>query len=230
MSSVKVKKKALHVKPGGALSSPPLTTGRAPKLPRVACYLRVSSRAQTLETQFDAVTRASTARGDHIATVYEEKVSTRVPASQRPELARLRMDAQAGKISKLYVFRIDRLTRSGIRDTFELVDELRRHGVELASVADGFDVQGPGGEIVLAVMAWAAHMERHALRERTEAARARIEAAGGSWGRPARRVPRALRQQILSLRSEGRSIRAIAIALKIPRATVGRAAKERLES
>ena len=27
------------------------------------------------------------------------------------------------------VFRLDRLTRSGIRDTFELVEELRRGGV-----------------------------------------------------------------------------------------------------
>ena len=90
----------------------------------------------------------------------------------------------------MYVFRLDRLTRSGIRDTFELVEELRGHGIEIVSVADGFDLNGPAAEVVLAVMAWAAKMERLALGERVAAARERVEAAGGSWAVRAELTPR----------------------------------------
>jgi DNA invertase Pin-like site-specific DNA recombinase len=85
-----------------------------------AAYVRVSSRAQTLEMQKAAIVRASAARGDKIATWYAEKQSARTLA--RAELARLRADARAGAVRRLYVFRLDRLARSGIRDTFDCRD------------------------------------------------------------------------------------------------------------
>lgn len=50
------------------------------------------------------------------------------------------------------------------------------HGCELASVADGFGLDGPAAEVGLAVMAWAAKMERLAINERISAARERVEA------------------------------------------------------
>ena len=79
-------------------------------------------------TQRAAIERAAAARGDAIHTWYAEKKSAKT--MNRPELTRLRADARAGDLKKLFVFRLDRLTRSGIRDTFELVEELRAHGVE----------------------------------------------------------------------------------------------------
>ena len=53
-------------------------------------------------------------------------------------------------------------------------------------MADGFSLDGPAAEVVLAVMAWAAKMERLAIAERISAARERIESEGGRWGRPSR--------------------------------------------
>ena len=184
-----------------------------------AAYIRVSSRAQTLEMQRAAIARAATTRGDTIATWYAEKQSARTLA--RPEIARLRADARAGEVSRLYVFRLDRLARSGIRDTFELVEDLRAAGVELVTIADGFDLCGPAAEVVLAVMAWAAKMERLAINERIAAARLRLEAEGRPWGRPSR-IDEACRAAILRRRAAGESIRGIAQAVRIPRATVGR--------
>jgi len=61
----------------------------------------------------------------------------------------------------------------------------------LETIADGFSFGGPGGEIVLAVLAWAAQIERASIGERIAAARTRVEASGGHWGRP-RRVGDAL--------------------------------------
>src|SRR5216684_5668169 len=187
-----------------------------------AAYVRVSSKSQDTAMQKAAIERAASARGDSIGTYYEEKRSGRTLA--RPELDRLRVDARSGLIRRLYLFRLDRLTRSGIRDTFEVIEELRGHGCEVVSVADGFSLEGPAAEVILAVMAWAAKMERLAINERISAARERIEAEGGQWGRP-RRLSEEDCSKIVALKIEGRSVREISVAMKVPRATVARAAK-----
>ena len=184
-----------------------------------AAYIRVSSKAQTLEMQRAAIARAATARGDRIGSWYSEKQSAKTLA--RAELARLRADARAGLVRRLYVFRLDRLARSGIRDTFEVVEELRAAGVELVPIADGFDLTGPAAEVVLAVMAWAAQMERLAINERIAAARSRLETEGRPWGRPSSLAPRD-RARVLELHRAGRSVRSIAMAVKASRSAVWR--------
>ena len=70
-----------------------------------------------------------------------------------------------------------------------MVEELRRHHCELVTVSDGFDLSGPAAEVVLAVMAWAAKIERLAINVRISAARTRLEAEGRAWGRPPRLSP-----------------------------------------
>src|SRR5580692_2845074 len=119
-----------------------------------SAYLRVSSRAQDAATQRAAIERAATARGDTIASWYSEKRSAKTMA--RAELQRLRAEAKAGLLRgrRLYLFRLDRLTRTGIADTLTTLEELRASGVEVVSVADGFDLTGPHAEVIIAVMAW----------------------------------------------------------------------------
>jgi DNA invertase Pin-like site-specific DNA recombinase len=187
---------------------------------RVAAYVRVSSKAQDHATQRAAIERVAAARGDSIAAWYAEKQSGKTMT--RAELQRLRDDARAGHVLRLYVFRLDRLTRSGIRDTFELVEELRAHGVDVVSVSDCFSLDGPASEVVLAVMAWAAKMERLATAERISAARERVEAEGGRWGRP-KRLGQAEVERALAMRGDGQSVRGIAVAMHVPRSTIARA-------
>jgi len=186
-------------------------------------YLRVSSQAQDLAMQRAAAERASAARGDTITKFYSEKRSGKTIA--RPELDRLRADARAGAFRRIYVFRLDRLSRSGIRDTFELIEELRSHGVEVVSISDGFSLDGPAAEVILAVMAWAAKMERLAINERISAVRERMKEEGEAWGRPRRLDDDAVRR-IMAMRKSGKTIRAISIALKVPRSTVADAVSE----
>lgn len=143
-------------------------------------------------------------------------------ADEFAELERFRADARAGHVLRFYVFKLDRLTRSRIRDTFEVIEELRAHGAELVSVSDGFALDGPAAEGVLAVMAWAAKMERLAINGRTSAASERVEAEGRKWGRPARLFAEEY-ARVRELRAQGRSLRQIAMALKVPLATVARA-------
>jgi DNA invertase Pin-like site-specific DNA recombinase len=185
-----------------------------------AAYIRVSSRAQGFPTQRAAIERAAAARGDQVIVWYAEKRSGK--SADRPELKRVRADARAGLIRKLYVFKYDRLTRSGIRDTFELIEELRCHGCDIVAVADSFDLDGPAGEVVLAVMAWAAKMERLTINERISAARERLEAEGRPWGRPPRLSQRDI-ERAIAMREDGRTWRSIAMALRCPKSTVQRA-------
>lgn len=183
----------------------------------VAAYLRVSSRSQEVATQRDAIERCARARSEPILTWFIEKRSART--LERPELAALREAARRGEVRVIYVFRLDRFARSGIRDTLGLLDELRQAGCQVVTVADGFSLDGPFSEVVTAVLAWAAQMERVAMGERIAAARTRIEAAGKHWGRP-RRADSATLEQARELKAAGRSIREIAIAMSIPRSTV----------
>ncbi len=198
-------------------------------------YLRVSSKAQDFPTQKAAIERAAAAHGDTITTFFSEKKSGKTLA--RPVFDRVREAARRGEIRKLYVYRLDRLTRSGIRDTFEAVEELRAAGVEIVTVADGFSLEGPAAEVILAVMAWAAKMERLAINERISAARERVEEEhrqgkrAYGWGRPTRGFSKKDRErgvvpldpaQVLRLKAEGRTVREISVAVKAPKSTVAR--------
>jgi DNA invertase Pin-like site-specific DNA recombinase len=195
----------------------------------IAAYLRVSSKAQDSATQRSAVERAAAARGDKLQFVFQEKRSGKTLS--RPELDRLRATIARGEIKRLYVFKLDRLTRSGISDTLQIVEEFRRAGCEIVSVADGFDLNGAAAEIILAVMAWAAKMERLAINERIAAARERVEAEGGAWGRPRRGHTKQDREAgrvpidtaaVIRMKAEGRTVREISMAVKAPKSTVGR--------
>jgi|SRR4051812_12740763 len=183
-------------------------------------YVRVSSKAQDYKSQRTELERVAKARGDTIARWYAEKMSG--ASTARSALEQLRQDARAGKVRRVYVYRLDRLTRSGIRDTFEVVEELHKAGAELVTVADGFTLDGPAAEVILAVMAWAAKMERLAINERIAAARRRVEAEGARWGRPRTMDDRQI-SRAAALRKKGFSVREVARRMRVPKSTVERA-------
>jgi DNA invertase Pin-like site-specific DNA recombinase len=197
----------------------PGVNGEATRL--VGGYLRVSSKSQTAAMQRDAIERAASARGDVVGDWYEDRFTG--GGRHPPELVRLLERARLGELARLYVYRLDRLGRRGIRDLLGIVQELEHAGVELVTVADGFtfDAKSPVHEVIMAVMAWAAQMERLAIGERIADARVRVEAKGGAWGRPRRMTPFQERQA-RELAGRNKTVREIAAALKVPRATIGR--------
>jgi DNA invertase Pin-like site-specific DNA recombinase len=173
--------------------------------------------------QRTAIEEASEENGDDISAWYTEKQSKRT--LHRPALEQMRADVQAGKLRKLYVLRFDRLTRSGVRDTLQVIEELKSHGCEIVSIEDGFDLNGPAAKTILAVMTWASKVERQAINERIAAARERLEAEGQRWGRP-RRMGTAAVRKAKKLRDQGHSIREIAAKLDVPKSTIARALQD----
>jgi DNA invertase Pin-like site-specific DNA recombinase len=184
----------------------------------VAAYLRVSSRSQTIETQRATIERVAKNRGDTIAEWFSETESGR--KLDRPVLTRLRSCVREGAFSRVYVFRLDRLTRSGIRDTLAVVEEFQERGCQLVSIADPFDLTSPVAPVIISVLAWAAEQERRAIGDRVHEARKRIEAKGGAWGRPRAAIPMAQLQRAASMVRDGRSIRSVAIQMGICRSTL----------
>jgi DNA invertase Pin-like site-specific DNA recombinase len=186
-----------------------------------AGYVRVSSGSQDNAMQRDAIEVAARARQHTIGRWYADTISGSL--TRRPELDALRRDVHAGHVRRVYVWRLDRLSRAGIRDTLSIVAEFREAGAELLTVADGFTlVDGPQSEVVLAVLAWAAQMERLAIGERIAAARERAAARGEGWGRPPRMQPFDVRKA-RELQDAGKSVRHIAMAMHVPKTTVARA-------
>lgn len=184
-------------------------------------YLRVSTSAQDTEAQRAAIEAAAAGRGDTIAEWFAETRGAHT--IRRPELRRLRQAVAAGSVRRVYVFRLDRLARSGVRDTFRVLDDFRAHGCALVTVADGLpSTDGPWGDVVIAVLAAAAQIELEALRERLRVSRLKVEARGGKWGRP-KRLTRHDWPQLLELDESGFTVREIAQRIKCPRSTVGRA-------
>jgi site-specific DNA recombinase len=190
----------------------------------VAAYIRVSSKGQDYEYQRQAIGRCASG---HLEpgplALYREKTSA-TAGLERPELDRLRAAIRAGNVRVLYVWRLDRLVRSGIRDALEIVQECRAHDCQLVSASDGIDFNGPAADVVVAVLAWAAQMELQARGERIAARRALAEERGEPWGRPSRISP-AIRKDIAARRAAGEPVRSIARALHMPRSTVAAVAR-----
>lgn len=189
------------------------------KTATVVAYVRVSSKAQSLAMQRHAIEEAARHRGETIARWYEEKRSAKT--IDRPALAQLRADIQAGRAARLYVYRIDRLARTGIRDTLEILDECKRCGCVVVNLADGFALDGPVAEVIIAVMAWANKMERLAICERIADARERMEAEGLPWGRPPS-YDDAQAERVRELREAGGTVRGIAAATGLKKGAVER--------
>jgi len=175
-------------------------------------YIRVSTAGQDHAYQRREIELAARARGETIATWFTDVASGK--SLERKELKKLRAALRARAVSVVWVWRIDRLSRSGIADTLALVREIREAGAVLRSVADGYAVDGgPVGELVLAVLAFAAQLEREKIAENQAAARARLESQGRSWGRPG--LPARTRDAARALASQGKTPREIARALDI---------------
>jgi DNA invertase Pin-like site-specific DNA recombinase len=182
----------------------------------LAAYLRVSTSGQDLTLQRDAITRVCKARGERVEVWISEKTGG---AGARDGLSRLLEQVRSAKVTKVYVWRLDRLSRGGILEVFNIVAEFRRVRCGLESVSEGFSLDHPASDLVLAVMASFAEMEREAIRARLAEARVKLEADGGAWGRP-RAIDRPTLATIHRMQKRGDSVRTIAIALKIPRSTI----------
>jgi putative DNA-invertase from lambdoid prophage Rac len=136
-------------------------------------YYRVSKEGQSIEAQRNAL------GGSFDREFIDEGVSGSTLAADRPGFGKLLSYVREG--DTLYVYALDRLGRDAL-DVQATVRRLLDMGITL-------DVRGVGpvgrgvGEIVVAVLAQIADMERHRIKERCDSGRAAAIASLKATGR-----------------------------------------------
>lgn len=85
--------------------------------------------------------------------------------TNRPDFQRLMRDVETGIISKIIVYKIDRMSRSVL--DFELIyQELKQHNVDFVSKTEEFDTSSFTGEAILRVLLTFAQLERDTIQKR----------------------------------------------------------------
>jgi len=172
-------------------------------------YARVSSLQQDHSSQIDRLKAAGAEK------VFGEKKSG-VDGS-RPELERCLEYVREG--DTLLVTKLDRLARS-TSDLYRIVRGLEGKGVAFRVLDDAaVDTSSRTGKLVMGVLALIAEFETEIRRERQMEGIARAKAEGRTGGRPSL-VTDGLRTEIHDQRKTGASIRAIAAAVGLSKATV----------
>jgi putative DNA-invertase from lambdoid prophage Rac len=156
-------------------------------------YYRCSGIDQSIEAQRHAI------GGQFDKEFSDEGVSGAVPAAQRPGFAALLRYLREG--DTLCVYSVDRLGRDAL-DVQSTVRELLTRGVAVEVRGLGLIAKGVG-ELILAVLAQCAEMERARIIERCEAGRQKAREAlqltgrthrgKASLGRPAKADPQAVK-------------------------------------
>lgn len=120
-------------------------------------YVRYSSHSQdgntSVDVQIETCKRAIRAAGGDPdkAVTYSDEAKTGRVVGGRDALKRMMQDARRGKVSRIFVFKWDRLGRS-LADTAALVKQLERLGVTIVSATEGKDKLTRG--VLLSVAEW----------------------------------------------------------------------------
>ena len=154
---------------------------------RAALYLRVSTEDQAregygLDVQRERCQAMALVKGWPVASIYaDEGVSGTKQPEQRPALARLLADIEAGMIDAVIVLALDRLGRK-TRIVLDLVECFTSSGVKLVCCKEQIDTAGPYGEMMLTIFAAFAQLEHGLIKERTTAGRNARGALDGEMG------------------------------------------------
>lgn len=135
-------------------------------------YARVSSDAQEMNLQLDALAKAGCDR------IFSEKASS--ARASRPQLEECFRALRHG--DTLVVWRLDRVGRS-VSELISIVNDLSADGIGFESLTENIDTSNAAGELTFHVFAALAQFERNIIRERTRAGLQAARARGRKGGR-----------------------------------------------
>lgn len=191
---------------------------------KTAYYIRVSTDQQDTDSQLQAITKYTydcNMDKSNLCCYMDESASG--STMDRPAVQQLLKDIRAGKISKLIVYELSRLSRDMLT-TGLLMQELCQYNVELHVVADG-GIQNNDGAInqfIAITKGLTAQVERERIVERTKAGLKATKARGTKLGPPKgnsnrrgkkKPIDQTLMQKVCQLRRTGLSIHDIALML-----------------
>jgi DNA invertase Pin-like site-specific DNA recombinase len=192
-------------------------------MPQIAVYVRVSTRRQDTRSQEPDLKRWLDAFAPDPGKVryYRDHATGRT--MDRPGWKQLEAELDAGGVSQILVWRLDRLgrTASGLTALFEKLVAKR---VGLVSLKDGLDLATPAGRLMANLLASVAAYENEVRAERIvagqNAARAAGKRLGGSMKGRRISVTNEQLEAVRRLKGEGRAVAAIARATGLSRPTI----------
>lgn len=180
---------------------------------KIIGYSRVSTQDQNFDLQIDDLKK----EGVLEENIYKDKLSG--SKKDRPGLNQCLKSLKAG--DTLVVWKLDRLGRS-LQDLIQIVQGLKKRGVNFRSITESIDTNSPGGNLIFHMFGALAEFGRDITIERTHAGLKAARSRGRVGGRP-RLEPKDEKTRIAKqMYANGCSAKDIAVALGISRRTVFR--------
>ena len=173
-------------------------------------YARVSTEAQNLDRQLDALEKYG------VDMIYNEKMSG--TKKNRPELTKLLDRITEG--DTVVVESLSRLGRS-TKDLIELTETFQSKGVNLVSLKEAIDTNSPTGKLLFTLMSAIAQFERDVIADRTREGLKSARARGRTGGRP-RADPEQVKKAVKLYKTEQYSIKEIEELTGIKKSTLYR--------
>lgn len=173
------------------------------------------ARTSTVEQQAGLEGQERDLRNAGCTKLFSEKVSS--VANHRPQLEAALDYVREG--DTLVVTKLDRLARS-VADLVSITSKLNAKGVALRILAMSLDTATPTGKLMINLLGSIAEFERELMLERQREGIAKAKAEGKYKGR----APTARRksEDVLRMKSEGKTVEAIVRELGVSRSSVFR--------
>ena len=191
---------------------------------KIALYARVSTsdKGQDPEMQLRELREYCERRHWTITSEFVD-VGVSGAKDSRLQLNKLMIGARQRQFDTVLVWKLDRFGRS-LKHLVTALGEFEALGIAFVSLRDSFDLTTPAGRLMFNMVASFAEFERDLIRERVKAGIANRRAKGFRVGRKPVTVDSV---RLQALRSEGQTIREIAVALGISRSLVHKTLSER---
>ncbi len=191
---------------------------------RVALYLRVSTRGQTVENQERELREVADRAGWEVVAVYkDEGISGSKGRDKRPAFDALLKDAVRRRFSMVASWSVDRLGRS-LQHLIGFLSEIQGAGVDLYLHKQAIDTSTPAGKALFQMMGVFAEFERAMIVDRVNAGLDTARAKGTKLGR--RKLPEVKRFAIREELARGTGINRTATLHDVGVLTVQRIKKE----
>ena len=147
---------------------------------KVAIYVRVSTKDQSVGMQLNDLERYSKERGLNIFKVYEDNGVSGTKET-RPALGQLMDDARKRKFNVVLVWRFDRFARS-TKHLVNALYEFRNLGIDFISYQENIDTSSPLGEAIFTIISAMSKLERDIIAERVKGGLRKAKANGKQQG------------------------------------------------
>ncbi len=144
----------------------------------LAVYVRVSGDSQSHASQEKDLREWADRQTEPVRWYRDKATGTTM---DRPGLDALLADVHRGKVTRVVVWRLDRLGRTA-RGLLNLFADLDTHKCGFLSLRDAIDLSTPSGRLLLVVLSGVGAFETEVRSERQRAGIAAARASGKRWG------------------------------------------------